>query len=241
MMKRCYRAVALTVVLLLTAAGGTAAQEPATPVVAIVLGEEVRADNAEEMQAVILDRLFGEYAARKGVTASDAEIDAYLQGFEQMVQQDRAERLARIAEIDQRLQAVDLTANERETLENERRAAVQLQAELAPEENLTTEEAAQINTMRREMARASIERWELNRELHRDYGGRVIFQQFGPEPLDAYRRFLEDRQADGSFRITEPAFEAEFWHYFTDDSIHSFHESGNEAEVLETPPWQAGQ
>ncbi len=241
MMKRRNLAVAGIVLVLITAVRAAATQEPAPPVAAVVLGEEVRVDTAEEMQVVILDRLFGEYAANKGITASDAEIDAYLQSFERMVQQDRAERAARIAEIDERLQSARLTAAERKTLEAERDAEVQLQAGLTSEDDLTPEEAAQINTMRRGMARASIERWKLNRELHRDYGGRVIFQQFGPEPLDAYRRFLEGRQADGSFKITEPAFEDGFWRYFTDDSIHSFYDSGSEAGVLETPPWQAGQ
>ena len=68
----------------------------------------------------------------------------------------------------------------------------------------------------------------------------IIFQQFGPEPLDAYRRFLEERQKAGDFRIAEPSFEAEFWRYFTDDSIHSFFEKGSEEEamVFEVPPWE---
>jgi soluble cytochrome b562 len=242
MKKRCSRVAAWIGLLLVLATSGVAAQETAPPIVAVVLGEEVRADSAEEMQAIILDRLFGQYAAEKDIVASEAEIDAYLEGFERMVQGDRADRAARIAEIDERLQSADLAADEREALEAERETAVELQAALAPEDDdLGPEEAAEMTAMRREMARASIERWQLNRELHHQYGGRVIFQQFGPEPLDAYRRFLEDRQADGSFTLTEPSFEGGFWHYFRDDSIHSFYDSSSAAGVLETPPWQAAQ
>jgi hypothetical protein len=242
MMKRCTRAVAWIGLLLVLVTSGVASEDRAPPVVATVLGEAIRADSAEEMQAIILDRLFGQYAADKGIAASEAEIDAYLESFERMVQRDRAERSARIAEIDQRLQSADLAAAEREALEAEREAAVELQAALArEEEDLTPEEAAEVTAMRREMARASIERWRLNHELHHQYGGRVIFQQFGPEPLDAYRRFLEQREADGSFTITEPSFEDGFWHYFRDDSLHSFYDVGSAAGVLETPPWKVAQ
>jgi hypothetical protein len=92
--------------------------------------------------------------------------------------------------------------------------------------------------MQRDMARALIGRWKLNRELYREHGGRVIFQQLGPEPLDAYRSFFENRQREGAFEIHEKAFEAEFWRYFRDGSLHSFMEPETAAEAFEVPPWE---
>jgi hypothetical protein len=108
------------------------------------------------------------------------------------------------------------------------------------DEGPTREEVAQVDAMQREMARSVIRQWKLNRALCKQYGGRIIFQQFGPEPLDAYRRFLEERQKAADFRIEEQPFEAEFWRYFTDNSIHTFFEKGSEEEamVLEVPPWE---
>ena len=55
--------------------------------------------------------------------------------------------------------------------------------------------------MRQEMTPSMIRQWKSNRQLYREYGGRVIFQQFGPEPLDAYRRFLEEQQNAGAFEV----------------------------------------
>ena len=111
---------------------------------------------------------------------------------------------------------------------------------LTAEDDLTAEEAAQLEQMRRDMGRAMIRQWKLNRALHRQYGGRIIYQQLGPEPLDAYRQFLEERQAAGDFTIHEKEFEEEFWRYFTDDSIHTFFEEGSEEEAMafEVPPWE---
>lgn len=110
---------------------------------------------------------------------------------------------------------------------------------LNADDDLTAKEVAQVETMRRDMARSMIRQWKLNRALYGQYGGRIIYQQLGPEPLDAYREYLEERQQAGDFTIKEPAFAAEFWRYFTDDSIHSFMSPGSddEARAFNMPPW----
>jgi len=111
---------------------------------------------------------------------------------------------------------------------------------LTAEDDLSPEEATQIEQMRRDMGRAMIRQWKLNRALYEQYGGRIIFQQLGPEPLDAYRRYLEERQAAGDFTIHDKSLEGAFWRYFTDDSMHDFYEPGSDAEsrALATPPWE---
>jgi heat shock protein HslJ len=105
-------------------------------------------------------------------------------------------------------------------------------------DDLTPEEAAQVDAMRREMARSIIRQWKINRELYRAYGGRVIYQQLGPEPLDAYRQFLKERQEAGAFTIHQKTFEDAFWRYFTDDSMHTFFEPGEESSAFQVPPWE---
>ena len=80
---------------------------------------------------------------------------------------------------------------------------------------------------------------KIDRALYGQYGGRVIFQQGGPEPLDAYRRFLEERKETGAFAIVDKAFEAKFWDYYRNDAIHSFYPPGSEEEKMafDTPWW----
>jgi hypothetical protein len=78
--------------------------------------------------------------------------------------------------------------------------------------------------------------------LYRQYGGRIIFQQGGPEPLAAYRLFLEERQRQGDFKILDPALETAFWADYRTDAIHSFYTQGSEEEkqVFERPWWAVG-
>lgn len=110
---------------------------------------------------------------------------------------------------------------------------------LTAEHELSGEEAAQVDAMRRQMGHALIRRWKVNKSLYEAYGGRVIYQQLGPEPLDAYRQYLRERQAAGDFSIADPAMERHFWAYFTDDSKHDFMAPGSEdLKLAFTCPWR---
>ena len=100
-------------------------------------------------------------------------------------------------------------------------------------------ESAEDKAAREEIAAAFIRQWKINRALHEQYGGRIIFQQGGPEPLDAYRKFLEESAARGDFRIVDKDLESGFWRYYRDDSIHDFFKPGSveEAKAFADPPW----
>ncbi len=171
------------------------------PVVATVLGEEIRAADARELQAAILTPLLDRYAAEHDIELDDSDIDAFVETMERGMAEDP-----------------NLTA----------------------ETELTPEEAAEATAMRREMARSIVRQWKVNRALYQQYDGRIIYQQLGPEPLDAYRQFLEERQAAGDFTIRDPGLADEFWRYFTDDAMHDFMEPGSDdaAQAFSVPPWE---
>jgi hypothetical protein len=92
--------------------------------------------------------------------------------------------------------------------------------------------------MRESMARSMIKRWKLNRAFYNEFGGRVIFQQLGPEPLDAYRQYLEQRQQAGDFAIHDEAIAEAFWSYFRDESRHDFMSAEQAREAFSIPPWK---
>jgi len=104
-----------------------------------------------------------------------------------------------------------------------------------------SEESAEDEAARAEITAAFIQQWKINRALYQQYGGRIIYQQGGPEPLDGYRKFLEESAARGDFRIANPDLEAGFWRYYRDESIHDFYKPGSaeEAKAFTDPPWLA--
>lgn len=171
------------------------------PLVATVLGEEIRTADEGEMQQIILTRLFGQYAEERQIAVQDEEINSFVQNMKHGIAADGGQDL---------------------------------------ESDLTEEELSQIDAMRRDMGKSIILNWKLNQALYSQYGGRIIYQQFGPEPLDAYRTFLEEQQQAGNFTIEDPAFAQKFWQYFTDDSKHDFMAPGSDDETraFATPPWK---
>jgi hypothetical protein len=87
--------------------------------------------------------------------------------------------------------------------------------------------------------RAVVGSYKLHQALWRDFGGgRVIFQQFGPEPLDAYRRFLETAQKKEDFVIFDSTLAASFWEYFRDEH-RTFYDAAEAKRLMTTPWWTA--
>jgi lipid II:glycine glycyltransferase (peptidoglycan interpeptide bridge formation enzyme) len=95
----------------------------------------------------------------------------------------------------------------------------------------------QMRPMRRQMAQQFVKSWKINKALYQKYGGRVIFQQAGVEPLDAYRDFLREQEEKGAFQILDKQYEAGFWRYFTNDAMHTFYEKEDGAKFINTPWW----
>jgi ABC-type glycerol-3-phosphate transport system substrate-binding protein len=211
--------------------------DPAVAVAGRVLGMAVHTRDAEELRYVVLHELTDRYAQEQGIAVTQAEKDAYVSYVREGLAKDRAQKAARRAELAARLAAGGLSDAERSRLAAEVAALDDFLAALddagAAKVDPQEEEA------RQQVAAAFILQWKINRSLYREYGGRIIFQQGGPEPLDAYRRFLEQAQSRGDFRIVDKSLEAAFWRYYRDDSIHSFYPRGSkeEAQAFAVAPW----
>ena len=78
-------------------------------------------------------------------------------------------------------------------------------------ENLTAEmEEASL-----EVYKSLVRTYKISKYLYETYGGTVIFQQGNPqEPVGAYRKLLEEYQAQGNFKIYNPKYEKAFWEYY---------------------------
>jgi hypothetical protein len=213
--------------------------DPAVPVAGTVLGTVVHTRDAEEFRYVVLRELTDRYAQDQGIVVTPAEKDAYVRHVQEGLAKDRAQNTARRADLAGRLAAGGLSDAERSRLAAEIASLDDLLAALG--DPGTARADPQEEATRQQVAAAFILQWKINRALYRQYGGRIIFQQGGPEPLDAYRRFLEEAQSRGDFRIVNRSLEAAFWRYYRENSIHSFYPPGSreEAQAFAVPWWQS--
>jgi hypothetical protein len=134
---------------------------------------------------------------------------------------------------------IEVTQGEREAYANQMRKAMESDPNLRD----AAEESKEDRAAHEEIAGAFIRQWKINKALYEHYGGRIVFQQGGPEPLDAYRKFLEESRARGDFEIVSGPLETAFWRYYRDDAIHSFFPPGSpeEQSVFAVPPRGSGR
>ncbi len=220
------------------ASAATVLGDPALPLAGRVLGQPVHTRDAEELRFYVLRVLSERFARAEGIAVTNAEIEAYLASMAAVLGNKRAAAVTQRDTLKQELAAGELTAERQAQVEREMASAERLIADLSPSPDGG---AAEDRQARAEIATAFIRQWKINGALYRKYGGRIIFQQAGPEPLDATRRLLEAGRAAGDFAITDKSLEKPFWAYYRDDGRHSFYLRGSneEAAAFKTPPWSA--
>jgi hypothetical protein len=160
--------------------------QPEAPLVAEVLGMGIRTTDAEEMKYVILGRLLDRYAAERDIEVSQADMDAYLDAMQLMAEQDRQRRDRRREELQRKLADTKPDDAGYKALPAEFEVLDQHSAGL----DEPASDAGENREARVQVASAFMRQWKINRAVYRQYGGRIIFQQGGPEPLDAYRECL---------------------------------------------------
>ncbi len=213
--------------------------QPEAPLVAEVLGTQIRTSNGEEMQYLIVKKLLDQYAADNDIEVQQEEIDAFVEAVRRAAEKDRKARKARRDQLASELESNALTDVQRQASVSELEMLNSLLDDASGTESGSGEDSPEDKATREQIAAAFILQWKINRALYQQYGGRIIFQQGGPEPLDAYRQFLEEKEKQGAFSILEKSFEPAFWRYYRTDSIHSFYPAGSkeESQAFATPWW----
>ena len=209
------------------------------PLVAEALGTKIHTGDPDEMKYVILGKLLDRYAEDHDIEVRQAEIDTYVESLNRVAERDRKRHEERRQELARKLKSTSLTDPERKALSSELAKVNEHLNDIDEMTKNTGMNPDEVRQAREQVAAAFIRQWKINRSLYKQYGGRIIFQQGGPEPLDAYRMFLKEQKKKGAFKILDKAFEEIFWEYYLTDAKHSFYPKGSreEKQVFEIPWW----
>ena len=197
---------------------------------------EVRTSNPGEMAYVIKQMLTVNYAKTHNLQATNAEIEQFIEGKKKADAGVRKEVEARRGEIKKALQSETLPDEDRKQLNGELQFLQQMQqAEQDADKQNGDPDRAAAET---QMARAIIGQWKVKKALYKQYGGRVIYQQGGAEPLDAYYKYFKAAQQAGELKFVDKDLETAFWGYFTSDSKHKFYSDNEKDQAINRPWWQ---
>lgn len=177
--------------------------------VAIVLGEEiggvelVQAEGGPAQAARLLDlvwrRVARHYVERNGLAATAAEVAELAAYHREFDRKDRAQRARKIQQLNQRLAADGLKAEERAWLEEFRAVLRRLERRDAENERSPPPDPAQQATL----LTPWVEMWKMNRALYEEYGGVVALTRFGPDPHGARRALIEDYERRGLLKFSD--------------------------------------
>jgi hypothetical protein len=220
------------------------AQEPdetyRTPV-AQVLEMNIYTGDPIEMQRLIVTKLLEQYIEEQEVDTevSTPEAQALIVNMELAAVQQQKQRESRRREIILQLESTDQTDAQREQLMSELDSLYRLLENSGKKKPESPEGLEPADPARIDRVKATIRQWKINKALYQKYGGRIIYGQSGPVPLDAYREYLQEQEEQGKFAILNKEYEELFWNYFISDSLHTFYEKGSRAgkEAFAAPRW----
>jgi hypothetical protein len=208
-----------------------------TKVIATVLGKEITAKDKDRLGGLIFGTLLERFANNNKIEPTDGEIDNFILKTEEKGRQNLLKFESDRKKLAKELKTSILTERERKEKESRLQQIEKILKMTREMEERSKGMEEQLRPIKRKSARMFVKRWKVNKALFAKYGGRVIFQQAGPEPLDAYRDFLKEQEKKGAFQILDEKYKNAFWRYFTDDAMHTFYDKDDGAKLINTPWW----
>ena len=157
-----------------------------------------------------ITRAFGKpisdrFVNEQNVQVTPLEIVAFKTATRKRRQDRMRETEDRLAELETKLASQELPDQDRAALDREQ-ATLERSQEIA--HKLSQRETPEA------FVRQTLSKFKIERALQRKYGGRVIFQQFGAEALDARRRLYEEAETNGDLMFHDPDVRHMFYYYF---------------------------
>jgi hypothetical protein len=176
-----------------------------TPINPAVRFDSRDADRWELMGRIMTtfgDPIVDRFVNRQKIEATVDEIEKFQSNSRKSNEREVREWEARLLELKKELAAPSLSNADKAKLEEER---AMLQRYMAA--------SRELGTVPEDLARMFIVAWKTERELQRVYGGRVMFQQAGPEALDARRQLFEQAEKDGDVTFGDAGVRHLFYYY----------------------------
>ncbi len=163
---------------------------------------------------------------------TEKEVDSYLAFMQRSADKMKQENLKEIARLKKEVAKPGLSSRDRDLMEENIRMMQEINQGV---DRKKSQEDLKID---RQLAEQAVAEWKFYKALYHKYGGRVIAQQAGYEPIDALKAFLEEMKKKGDYRILDPAYEGVFQETldYIDNPNHDFVDKA-EAEKYFADPW----
>ncbi len=146
------------------------------------------------------------FTASHDIKATPEEIEAFRRNLRKSMAEQLHDMMAKMSEIKAKLEVGALSDEEKAR----QKKRLEMYEKILPVQRAMLEEEIPEAT-----ARPTIVAWKVQQALYRTYGGRVIFQQAGPEAIDALKALYEGAEKSGDLHFDDAGVRHLFYYYFT--------------------------
>jgi hypothetical protein len=195
----------------------------------------------EALRNLVWSSVFRDYAEKRKIEPTQAEIDSQIRSQKKFLAEDKVRREKQRQELIAELRSPGITETRRQqaqeyldTLNSLRDHDTRMEQERkeSGHEKMWQESEQRV-------ARVWVTQWKVNQALYREFGGRIIFQQAGWEPIDAYRSLLDRYKAEKRFVIHVPALQDAVYRYFRHNFVYADEKKAK--FYFEKPYWERTQ
>lgn len=206
---------------------------PNTDIIAAVLRKKLTINDKDNLNGLILGALLEEFAKENKIEPTEKELNAFIIKMEEKKKQHRIKFEQDREKLLKELKSTALSVQDRKKKESQ----LETIERILKADCQVKEQTKGMEEQWRPIAQQVIRMWKVNKALYAKYGGRVIFQQAGVEPIDTYRDFLREEEKKGTFQIFDKNYDTSFWRYFTNDAMHTFYSKEDGAKFINIPWW----
>lgn len=190
----------------------------------------------EKLRGLVWTAVFDDYAKKRGIVVTPAEIESHNAQHRKFREEDRARRKEQRQALIAEFKSPGLSETHRKQAQQHLDKLNRIEehdARLAQERRDPAHEKIWQES-ERQVAEYWVRGWKINQVLYREFGGRLIFQQAGWEPIDAYRKLLERYEGRKAFAIRDPAFKDAVYSYFQHNFVYA---DESKAKFYFEKPW----
>ena len=192
----------------------------------------------ETLRNLVWSAVFADFAQKRKVEPTPAEIDSQIRQTKRFMAEDKVRRQKQREELIVELKSAGLTEARRQQAQQHLETLNSLRDHDARMEKERSDPAQKKMWLdaERNVAATWVKQWKVNQALFQEFGGRIIFQQAGWEPIDAYRALLDQYKAEKRFVIHDPSLQDAVYRYFRHSFVYADEKKAK--FYFERPYWE---
>jgi hypothetical protein len=195
----------------------------------------------EALRNLVWSSVFADFAQKRKIEPTQAEIDSQIREHGRFKSEDKVRREKQREELIVELKSPGLSDARRKQAQQHLETLNSLRDHDARMEKERSDPAAEKmwQDSERRVAAVWVKQWKVNQALFREFGGRIIFQQAGWEPIDAYRSLLDQYKAEKRFVVNDPSLQEAVFRYFRHKFVYADEKKAK--FYFERPYWERTQ